>query len=91
MLIGEPLPFVSAFVDELDVALKSHGEKARGLSTLQRRWLGFCLMAIMVTNSVCWARFERAGLRRYSRGALSWMFRHAKPGPISSAGVCFTL
>jgi len=78
VLIGEPLPFVSAFVDELDVALKSHGEKARGLSTLQRRWLGFCLMAIMVTNSVCWARFERAGLRRYSRGALSWMFRHAK-------------
>jgi hypothetical protein len=35
-------------------------------------------MAIMLTNTICWARFERAGLGRYSQGALSWMFRHAK-------------
>jgi len=33
---------------------------------------------ILVTNSVCWARFERASLGRYSLAALSWMFRHAK-------------
>lgn len=78
MLIGQPLPFVSAFVEELDAALRTHSEVSRGLSALQRRWLSFCLMAVMVTNSLCWARFERAGLGRYSQAALSWMFRHAK-------------
>jgi hypothetical protein len=35
-------------------------------------------MAIMLTNTIGWARFERAGLGRYSQAALSWMFRHAK-------------
>lgn len=35
-------------------------------------------MGIMVTNSVCWARFERATLGCYSLAALAWMFRHAK-------------
>ena len=40
-------------------------------------------MGILVTNSVCWARFERASLGRYSLAALSWMFRHAKlPWPL---------
>jgi hypothetical protein len=78
LLIGQPLPFVSAFVDELDGALNRHSEVSRGLSALQRRWLSFCLMAVMVTNSLCWARFERAGLGCYSQAALSWMFRHAK-------------
>ncbi|HJW29871.1 MAG TPA: hypothetical protein VJ508_11600, partial [Saprospiraceae bacterium] len=43
-----------------------------------RHWLGFCLMGMMLTESLCWARFERAGLGRYSADALSWMFRRAK-------------
>ena len=30
-----------------------------------------------MTNSVCWARFERAGLGTYSLAALSWIFRKA--------------
>lgn len=78
MLISQPLPFVKAFVEELDAALKAQSPSGRGLSALQRRWLSFCLMAMMVTNSLCWRRFERAGLGRYSQAALSWMFRHAK-------------
>jgi hypothetical protein len=78
VLISEPLPFVKAFVAELDAALRAHRASARGLSALQRRWLGFCLMAMMVTNSLCWRRFERAGLGRYSQAALSWVFCHAK-------------
>jgi len=28
-------------------------------------------MAIVITNSLCWARFERVGLGRYSQAALS--------------------
>jgi len=31
-------------------------------------------MGILVTNSVCWAKFSRASLRKYSESALSWMF-----------------
>ena len=78
MLISEPLPFVKAFIAELDAALRAHRASARGLSALQRRWLGFCLMAMRVTHSLCWRRFERAGLGRYSQAALSWVFCHAK-------------
>ena len=49
-----------------------------GLTRLQRYWLGFCMMGIILTNSVCWARFERVSLGGYKIGALSWMFRKAK-------------
>jgi hypothetical protein len=78
MLISEPLAFVKEFINALDAALKAHQPLGPGLSFTQRHWLGFCLMAILITNSVCWARFERASLGRYSLAALSWMFRHAK-------------
>jgi hypothetical protein len=77
MVITQPLPFVIAFVDAVDEAIKEH-HPGQGLSVLQRSWLAFCLTAILVTNAVCWARFERASLGTYSLAALSWMFRHAK-------------
>lgn len=35
-------------------------------------------MGVLLTKTVCWAAFERAGLRAYRVGALSWMFRHTK-------------
>lgn len=78
VLISQPLPFVKAFVEAIDEAIRAHHPFSPGLSTVQRSWLGLCLMGILVTNSVCWARFERASLGRYSLAALSWMFRHAK-------------
>lgn len=78
MLISEPLPFVNAFIAALNAALKAHRPLGPGLSFTQRHWLGFCLMGILITNTVCWAKFERASLGRYSLAALSWMFRHAK-------------
>ncbi len=78
MLISEPLPFVKEFIEALNAALKAHRPLGPGLSFAQRSWLGFCLMGILITNTVCWAKFERAGLGRYSLAALAWMFRHAK-------------
>ena len=48
------------------------------MSATQRAWLAFCVTAVLVTNSICWARFERASLGTYSLAALSWMFRHSK-------------
>jgi hypothetical protein len=78
MLISEPLPFVKEFIGALNAALKAHRPLGPGLSVAQRSWLGFCLMGILITNTVCWAKFERASLGRYSLAALSWMFRHTK-------------
>jgi hypothetical protein len=51
---------------------------SHGMSAMQRTWLAFCLTAVLVTNSICWARFERASLGTYALAALSWMFRHSK-------------
>jgi hypothetical protein len=77
MVIGKPAPFVSAFVDAVDEAIRAHSPR-HGMSAMQRAWLAFCVTAVLVTNSICWARFERASLGPYSLAALSWMFRHSK-------------
>ena len=71
------MPFIDAFVEELATSLKKLNT-GRGLSFAQRCWLKFCLMGVLMTNSVCWAGFERIGLGNYRLGALSWMFRKTK-------------
>jgi hypothetical protein len=76
MFITVPLPFATDFVEELDAALRTLRPEA-GLSNTQKRWLTFCILAIAVTNGVCWKWFERASLGVCSHAALSWMFRHA--------------
>ena len=77
MVIGKPAPFVSAFVDAVDAAIRTH-QPHHAMSVTQRTWLAFCITAVLVTNSICWARFARASLGTYALAALSWMFRHSK-------------
>jgi len=77
MLMSEPAQFIKTFVTDLDVALEKLKSNAQ-LTQLQRLWLGFCLTGILLTNTVCWAKFERASLGIYRIAALSWMFRDAK-------------
>src|SRR5207245_109824 len=77
MIIGKPAPFVRAFVDAVDEAIRAQSP-SHGMSAMQRTWLAFCVTAVLVTNSMCWARFERASLGTYALAALSWMFRHSK-------------
>jgi hypothetical protein len=77
MILAKPAPFVSAFIEAVDDAIRQSNPNS-GMSALQRTWLAFCLTATLVTQSICWARFERASLGTYSRAALSWMFRHSK-------------
>jgi hypothetical protein len=77
MLMSEPARFIKTFVDDLDAALVKLKPNAK-LTQLQRIWLGFCLTGVLLTNSVCWAKFERASLGDYKIAALSWMFREAK-------------
>lgn len=74
---NEVLPFVKSFIDNLNEALKKINPQA-DLSKIQKGWLGFCLVAIAVTNSICWKQFERASLGFYLHSSLSWMFRHSK-------------
>jgi len=68
---------MSAFVDAVDQAIREP-RPHDGMSALQRAWLAVCVTAVLVTNSVCWARFARASLETSSLAALSWMFRHRK-------------
>ena len=77
MIMGEPLPFVQEYVEELNRVLEEL-KPGQGLSSVQRKWLKFCLMGIIVTNSVCWAKFSRSSLGEYTVATLSWMFRQAK-------------
>ena len=77
MILAKPAPFVSAFIDAVDDAIRQPNPNHR-MSAIQRTWLAFCVTAVLVTNSICWARFERASLGTYSLAALSWMFRHSK-------------
>jgi DDE superfamily endonuclease len=77
MVIGKSAPFVSAFVEAVDDAMRAH-HPSHTMSATQRAWLAFCITAVLVTNSMCWARFERASLGTYALAALSWMFRHRK-------------
>ncbi|MEZ4524461.1 MAG: transposase [Desulfobacterales bacterium] len=50
-------------------------------------------MAVFITNSVWWTKFERAGVGQHSAAALSWMFRNSKiPWEfLPAAGVRFIL
>jgi hypothetical protein len=77
MLFKEPLPFVKYYIDELNEAIKMRCP-GRQLTRKQRYWLSFCAMSIIITNSVCWARFEKAGIGQYGIAALSWMFRKSR-------------
>jgi hypothetical protein len=77
MILGKPAPFVRAFVEAVDDAMRAH-HPSHAMSATQRAWLAFCVTAVLVTNSMCWARFERASLGTYSLAALSWRFRHRK-------------
>ena len=75
--MSEPAHFIKTFVTDLDAAMVRLKPNAK-LTQLQRVWLGFCLTGMLLTNSVCWAKFERASLGDYKIAALSWMFREAK-------------
>ncbi|WP_221898125.1 hypothetical protein [Bathymodiolus japonicus methanotrophic gill symbiont] len=47
------------------------------MTRIQAAWLGACLTGILLMNSVCWAKFERASLGDCKVAALSWVFRKA--------------
>ena len=79
VLADYPLEFAQFLVSQLDQALLKI-ENARPLSNMQKRWLIFCILAIAVSNTICWKAFERVSLGTYSHAALSYMFRKSNIG-----------
>ena len=74
MLVGKPFVFVTEYIEKLSAGLEKTPQK-HGLTYGQKRWLEFCIMCIIVTESVCWRKYVRAGLGRYSEAMLSYYFR----------------
>lgn len=76
MFFLKPLTLCSRFIEQLNGSLEVIG--ARALSRTQRLCLSICITGVLITNTLCWKRFERACFGRYSANAISKMFRHGK-------------
>ena len=76
MFFSKPLSLCTIFIENLSIALQTIG--GNKLSRTQKLWFSICLTGILVTNSVCWKKFERSGFGRFTSNALSKMFRKNK-------------
>ena len=76
MLLEGPLDFVSNFINDINNQLIKATEEQ--LSTSQKLWLGFCVSAIYITNTLCWKKLEKIALNGITQQGLSWMFCKAK-------------
>ena len=82
MLIGsENLSFINEYIEAINENLIKNNPSSR-LSKLQCVWLSFVLLGLLVTNSLCWKRFEKTSLRRYKTSSLCWMFHKDSMGVI---------
>lgn len=52
------------YLNALDASLKD-ANLGDGLAFIQKMWLGFCLMGILMANSIYWTQFERLSLKAY--------------------------
>lgn len=76
MFFLKPLSLCSLFIEQLNESLETIG--GRPLSRIQRTWLSICITGVLVTNTVCWKRFERSCFGQYSATTLSKMFCRGK-------------
>ena len=66
MIICESLPFITDYVAELNEVIKVHSPD-NSLTRIQRYWLSFVILGLLITNTLCWARFERFSCGNYIR------------------------
>jgi hypothetical protein len=55
-MFSEALPFITSYVSALAQELHRPCLTHR-LSKTQQSWMSFCLTALLLTNSLCWAAF----------------------------------
>lgn len=77
MIIGEGLPFIQDYIEAVNEAIKTHSPGSE-LTRIQRYWLSFVILGLLITNTLCWARFERFSCGNYASAAICWMFKKAK-------------
>lgn len=77
MIMGEGLPFIKDYVSSINEAIKQQSPE-KSLTRIQLYWLSFVILGLLVTNSLCWKRFEKFSVGRYSTAGLSWMFCKAR-------------
>ena len=77
MILGEGLPFIRDYVDSVNAAIKKQAPEKK-LSRLQCYWLSFVILGVLVTNTLCWNRFERFSMGKYKSPAMCWVFRKSK-------------
>jgi len=77
MVMGKPAPFVRAFVDAVDAAMRAQ-QPHHAMSVTQRTWPRVLYHGRAGDQRYVLARFARASLGTYAMAALSWMFRHSK-------------
>jgi len=71
-MLSEALDFVESYIDLLSQSLNAVGGR---LTKTQKAWLGFCLTAMVFTNTVNWKAWERWSSGKYSDSALSKMLK----------------
>ncbi len=71
------LHIVTTFIDELNNSLKKLNPSAK-LTHRQRINLSVLIVGIVVTETLCWAMFERRSLGLFKSTGLSWIFKKAK-------------
>jgi hypothetical protein len=76
--IFKQLAFIRTYISLLDEKLLVLTEHGKGLSKAQKLWLGFVLSAIIITNSICWDRFERISGGKFKANRLLQMFSRSK-------------
>lgn len=77
MYEAQILPFIRDYLHLLSEQLRIE-DSSLGLTKIQESWLSFCLTGILLTNSICWTRYERASFGSKTLASLSWMFRRSK-------------
>ena len=76
-MISHNISFTQEYIEAVNAAIKAkHPDKA--LTQIQRWWLSFVILGLLITNSLCWKQYERVGLGEYTTAQMSWMFRRAK-------------
>lgn len=72
-----PLPVITTFIDALSDSLKTLKPSAQ-LTAKQKAVLGAMIAGIIVTETLCWAAFERRSLGKFKSTRLCWIFYSAK-------------